>query len=130
MNEFLSLFEVNPKNLRTFADVMKYTAEAPEEENDTWGMKTWEEAKATADEYPLGSDEYRLSVKIREEMSGQIGEILDEYNCSVIAVPWWTDTNAPISGCPQVSVPLAAYPEGTEEKRLVKDLMTIGPNIP
>lgn len=63
-------------------------------------------------------------------MSGQIGEILDEYNCSVIAVPWWTDTNAPISGCPQVSVPLAAYPEGTEEKRLVKDLMTIGPNIP
>lgn len=130
MNEFLSCFEANPKNLRTFADVMKYTAETTEEENSLRGMKTWEEAKSTADEYPVGSDKYRVSVDMRQAVAGQIGELLDQYNCDVISVPWWADTSAPISGCPQISVPLPAYPEGSEEERLVKGLMTTGPNIP
>ncbi|WVO17065.1 hypothetical protein L204_104752 [Cryptococcus depauperatus] len=130
MNEYLACFKENPNGLITFRDVMAYTAKTAEEENDLWGMDTWEQSREAAEKYPPGSEEYEMSVKLRKQMSTQIQELLDAYKCDVIAAPWSTNTSATVAGCPQISVPLPAYPEGTKEERPDSSLITIGPNIP
>ncbi|CZS91157.1 uncharacterized protein RAG0_01908 [Rhynchosporium agropyri] len=73
---------------------------------------------------------YDASVALRLRMSRQTQELLDREKCDVIAARWWTDTTAPVSGSPQVSVPLPAYPKGQAVERVAMDLITIGPNIP
>ncbi|CZT48505.1 uncharacterized protein RSE6_09209 [Rhynchosporium secalis] len=130
MEHFLTGFETNPHGLHKFSDVMKYTAEAPEEGNDQWGMTEWEANENALQASGRDTAQYRESTELRLRMSGQVKELLDRENCDIIAAPWWTDTTAPVAGCPQVSVPLPAYPDGRAVKRLAKGLITTGPNIP
>ncbi|XMA20567.1 hypothetical protein WAI453_013358 [Rhynchosporium graminicola] len=72
---------------------------------------------------------YDASVALRLRMSRQTQELLDREKCDVIAARWWTDTTAPVSGSPQVSVPSPAYPKGQAVERVARDLITIGPNV-
>lgn len=130
MEHFLAGFETNPHGLHTFSDVMKYTAETPEEEYEKWGMTEWKANEEVAKTNGKDTEGYRESNELRLRMSGQIKELLDREKCDVIAAPWWTDTTAPVAGCPQVSVPLQAYPDDWAVKRLANDLITTGPNIP
>ncbi|CZS94670.1 uncharacterized protein RCO7_06619 [Rhynchosporium graminicola] len=58
-----------------------------------------------------------------------VGLRANREKCDVIAARWWTDTTAPVSGSPQVSVPSPAYPKGQAVERVARDLITIGPNV-
>ncbi|CZT10488.1 uncharacterized protein RAG0_14943 [Rhynchosporium agropyri] len=127
---FLAGFETYPRGLHTFSDVMKYTAEAPEEENNQWGMTEWEANENALQASGKDTAQYGESTALRLRISGQVKELLDREKYNIIAAPWWTDTTAPVAGCPQVSVPLPAYPDGWAVKRLAKGLITTGPNIP
>lgn len=109
---------------------MEYTAQTPEEENDQWGMERWERCFSMSKEFPPGSQVYNESEALVTRVTGQISELLDRYDCDVIAAPWWVNTAAPTAGCPQVSVPLPVYPDGFPDRKLVKGLVTTGEKIP
>ena len=118
LEQFLAGFETNPHGLHTISDVMKYTTETPEEEYDQWDMTERKANKEVARTFGKDTEGYRESAELRLQMSGQIKELLDRENCDIIAAPWWTDTTAAVAGCPQVSVPLQAYPDDWAVERL------------
>lgn len=106
VEQFLRDSGTNSHRLHTLSDVMRYTQETQIEENDRWGMSEWIANEDAAKNYGPDTEGYQKSAAARLRMSGQIQELLDGEKCDNIAGPWWTDTTAPISGCPQISIPL------------------------
>ncbi|KAF2655409.1 amidase signature enzyme [Lophiostoma macrostomum CBS 122681] len=130
MSKFLSQFEHNPHELHSLEDVMEFTSKTQDEENVDWGMEEWEIAVRLNRDYGKGSEKYRQSYALRQRMADQIAELLERHQCDLIVAPSWTDTTANVGGCPQISVPLRAYPKGSPLKRLAKGLISNGPYIP
>ncbi|KAL1963530.1 hypothetical protein VTN77DRAFT_8111 [Rasamsonia byssochlamydoides] len=130
MQRFLVSFEQNPHQVDTMSNIMEYTAATPAEENKHWGMTEWKAIEEMATKYGPDRAEYKASATLRLRMAGQIKQLLDLYQCDIIAAPWWTNTTAPVGGCPQVSVPLPAYREDVPVIRLAKGLISTSPNTP
>ncbi|XMA18899.1 hypothetical protein WAI453_011690 [Rhynchosporium graminicola] len=60
---FLAGFATYPRGLHTFSDVMKYTAEAPEEENNQWGMTELEANENALQASGRDTAQYRESIE-------------------------------------------------------------------
>lgn len=131
MKTFLSSYKTNPHSLHTLADVIKYTRDTPEEQNDKWGMDEWLKCEDLGTEYGPESDEFRRSLDWRNRIGRQISELLDRTDCDFIFVPSTVDTSANVGGCPTISIPLGFYPEEAPvTRRKPSGLVTTGPNVP
>lgn len=131
MKKSLANFETNPHELHTLSDVIKYTVETPDEENEKWGVDDWPACEKAGQRYTTDSDEYRASIALRNHIGGQIPDLLERYECDVLVVPSNVDSSANVGGCPTVAVPLGFYPEQTPiQRRKSSQLVTTGSNIP
>lgn len=131
MKTFLSWYKENPHSLHTLADLIKYTKDTPEEENDKWGVDEWLKCEDLGSKYGSESIQFQQSLDWRNRIGQQISELLDRTECDFIFVPSTVDTSANVGGCPTVGVPLGFYPDETPvTRRKSSGLVTIGPNVP
>ncbi|KAF2121003.1 amidase signature domain-containing protein [Lophiotrema nucula] len=130
VKSFLDSFETNPNDLHTLEDVMAYTSQTPWEQIEDFKMTEFDKSQELASEYSQDSDEYQDSLSLRLAMGTELAKLLDETRCDVLIAPAWTETAANIGGCPQISVPLQAYPSDAPLKRLPSGQIGNGPNIP
>lgn len=131
MKKSLAAYEYNPESLHTLADIIQYTKNAPEEENEKWGMDEWLKCEELGEKYGPASKEFQDSLEWRNRIGKQIGQLLDRTSCDFILVPSSVDTSANVGGCPTVGVPLGFYPERTPVgRRKSSGLVATGPNVP
>jgi hypothetical protein len=131
MEKSLANFETNPHQLHTLTDVIKYTIETPDEENEKWGVDEWLACEKAGQKHTPDSDEYHASISRRNHIGRQIPELLAKYGCDILVVPSNVDSSANVGGCPTVAVPLGFYPEDTPiQRRKSSQRVTTGPNIP
>lgn len=110
MKKSLATYESNPEALYTLADVIKYTQDRVEEENDRWGVEEWLKCEELGDKYGPHSVEFRQSLEWRHRIGKQISELLDRTHCDFILfrqpwipVPTWEDVQ-PL-GCRLAFIP-------------------------
>lgn len=131
MKKSLDAYKINPEELHTLADVIKYTENTPEEQADKFGVDEWRKCEALGKQYGPESPEYKASMAWRHRIVQQIDELLQRTKCDLLFVPSVIDASANVGGCPTVAVSIGFYPEGTPvQRRESSRLVTIGPNIP
>jgi len=126
----MNSFSENPRNLHTLDDIRNYIKECPEERADLYSSTEFDTAAQQAQQYDMNSDEYQESLAFRLEMGLELGKLLDQYDCHLLVAPAWTETAANVGGCPQVSIPLQAYPDNWPLKKMQNGYISTGPNIP
>ncbi|KAF2191375.1 glutamyl-tRNA amidotransferase subunit A [Zopfia rhizophila CBS 207.26] len=133
LNEYFSMLVENPNNIYNMADLIKYTKTCEAEEYPRFNVEEFETAQGTKD-----PDDPTYQEGLEKEAyyggEGSILGALDKANLDALIFP--TAAKMPlrfaaIKGLPLVTVPLGAYPDGTEVKRNRKDnFIDIGPNVP
>ncbi|KAI8660069.1 Amidase domain-containing protein [Fusarium keratoplasticum] len=130
MKKSLAAYEENPKSLHELSDVIKYTQETPEEENEKWGVGEWLKCEELGQQYGPDSHEFRHSMSLRNRIGKQIDELLSRTQSDFIFVPS-IDTSANVGGCPTIGVPLGFYPpEHPITRRKSNGLVSVGPHVP
>ncbi|KAJ5654943.1 hypothetical protein N7490_001946 [Penicillium lividum] len=130
IESFLDSFSDIPQGIRTLDDVRNYTRKFSEEKAEDYQLTEFDTAAQQAQEYGMNSDEYQESLSLRLKMGKELGSLLDHYNCDILVAPAWTETAANLGGCPQVSVPLQAYPKDWPLKKMHNGFISTGPEIP
>ncbi|KAJ5751687.1 hypothetical protein N7520_008604 [Penicillium odoratum] len=130
IESFLESFSENPQGLHTLDDVRNYTRECSKEKAGLYQLTELDMAAQQAQKYDMASDEYQESLLLRLSMGKELGNLLDHYKCDLLVAPAWTETAANVGGCPQVSVPLQAYPKDWPLKKMHNGFISTGPNIP
>ena len=131
MKKTLSAYTTNPREIHTLHDLIKYTQETDEEENEKRGVDEWLKCEELGQQYHPQSAAVKKSQEWRNLMGLQIAELLRRTECDLIFVPSSVDTSANIGGCPTVGVPLGFYPEDTPiERGRFNGLVVTGPRVP
>jgi amidase len=123
--------EDNPNSIHTLKDVIRYSEATPEEEPDTWGMKTLKGAIDAGDATDKDKTRFVASEKLRLHVGMEVARLLDKYECDILVVPMWTEATSAIGGNPQIAAPMPAHPLDwpiPAEKKY--GLVSTGPNIP
>lgn len=129
METWFSSFEQPPSGMKTLPDLMRFTQEETDERYEDWGFSEWERVEK-AFEKSHGTDEVSRSRELRTRMALQIPALLDESSCDMLVVPCWTETTASYGGCPQIAVPMPAYPADWPVKSKPTGIRTRGPGVP
>ncbi|CAH0051086.1 unnamed protein product, partial [Clonostachys solani] len=130
MNNFLGTLVENPHGLNSIEDVIEYTKRVADEKFEAHGADDLELASQLGRECDINPQAYEESRSLRLRMGMEIGKLLDNYNCSLLVTPSWTDTTASLGGNPQISLPLPALPEDFPVKLRGNGMVADGPNIP
>ncbi len=131
MAKFLASFEPQPANLKTLADVIKYTKQDPEERYAEYGATEWLAAERVAKLYAVGTPAYNASLQRRISAGNQVKELLDRYQCQTFLCSSSKIQPAMFGGCPTISIPIAAFPADTPvEPRPRTGLIRRAPGLP
>jgi amidase len=133
LNEYLSNLVENPNHIHNLADLIEYTKSASEEQFPRFDVEEFETAEGTK----TSDDPVYQDALAKESYFGGEGSILgalDKSDLDALILP--TAAKVPlrfaaIKGLPMITVPLGAYPEGTDIQRNRKDnFIDVGPNVP
>jgi amidase len=131
MDDYLSGLGQNPNNLRSLQDIIDFTKECEEEEYPQRNIEFLECAQATDPDDPL----YKAMLRMDEYFAREgIAGTLDRHKVDVLMMPTLSATMqsfAAKAGSPVISVPMGAYPDGTEvDIDRSNGLVTVASNIP
>jgi hypothetical protein len=131
MKTWFSSFEQPPSGMRTLPDLMNFTREEKDERYDDWGVSEWERVEEAFKKSNRTDDtSVARSRELRTRAALQIPALLDETSCDILVVPCWTETTASYGGCPQIAVPMPAYPADWPIKSKPTGIKTRGPGVP
>lgn len=68
MAKSLANFRTNPNKLDSLADVIHYTRDTPEEENEKWGMAEFPSSEEVGQKYDINSDAFKASLSRRHRI--------------------------------------------------------------
>ena len=128
MEGYFAGLDANPRNIRSVADLVRFTTDDPSEENSKYGCGWLENANRST----LTSDSPELIERKegQERLGHEIQELLDKYECDAIMVPTSTDIPYDLGGNPAISVPMGFYSKDKKVTRTKFGAVTKGPNIP
>jgi amidase len=121
----------NPHNIRSVADLRRYTIHDAREDYPNRNVGIWDGALALGynDSDIRAFKAWQASLDLDRE--GGVTAVCDKMNLSALVIPTeYSPTWASAPGLPAVSVPLGAYPDDVPIQKGLRELIAVAPGIP